>query len=158
MEYEYSFNVTDIKEYIKYCKKNNYNYLGKKYQEITIYRNSNGTIARITSEKGKYFSNKLDFKEDKLSNKDLTIRKESKAIKFINKENCEDILDFLNYKRENTLIRERYVYSNDNVVFEIDNYIEPKAIVIALEGNKLFVDKVYNELENTLNLEFRVKK
>lgn len=154
-EYEYSFNVTNIEEYINYCKNNNYRHLGTTKQTRTIYRNSNGTIARITIEKGKKIEKKLDFKEDKISDKDLVIRKESKAIKFNNLHNCEDILCFLNYKKDNVLIRERYIYTNDKVKFEIDNYIEPKAMVVAFEGEKDAVDNVYKELEETLNLIYK---
>ena len=150
-EYEYSFNVTNIEEYINYCKKNNYKHLSTTKQTRTIYRNTNGTIARITIEKGKRTEKILDFKEDKLSNKDLIIRKESKPIKFNNICNCEDVLHFLNYKKDNILIRERYVYTNEKVKFEIDNYIEPKAMVVALEGEKTAVDDVFKELEDTLN-------
>lgn len=155
MEYEYSFNVTDIVEYLKYCEENNYKLLSKTKQVRTIYRNNNGTMARITVEQGDKTTNKLDFKEDKLTNNVLSIRKESKSIEFDNVEDCEDILNFLNYHKDNTLIRERYTYQKDKVLFEIDIYIEPKALVVSLEGDKFEVDKAYKSLE-VLNIKYKI--
>lgn len=37
MEYEYSFNVNDIKEYTTYCKNNNYILKNNTRQIVTIY-------------------------------------------------------------------------------------------------------------------------
>lgn len=49
IEYEYSFNVNDIKEYVNYCKNNNYILKNNTRQIVTIYRN-NRLIARITKD------------------------------------------------------------------------------------------------------------
>lgn len=156
MEYEYSFKVSNIEEYINYCKKNNYKLTSEEEQIRTIYRNKNN-MARITKNivNGNTIL-KLDFKEDKLDNKDLIIRKESKSIIFDNEGNCEDILLYLEYKKDNTLNRIRYVYEKGNVKFEIDIYKEPThAYVIAIEGEKEEVDKVYTKLEK-LNSKYKI--
>ena len=156
MEYEYSFNVSDIEEYLNYCKKNKYNLESYIKQIRTIYRNKNKTIARITIEKGKNVVKKLDFKEDKLDNKDLIVRKESKVIKFNSIKNCEDILNFLEYKKDNTLVRDRYTYVLNGVKFEIDHYIQPiDTFVVAIEGDKEQVDKVYSDL-SSLNDKYKI--
>ena len=98
----------------------------------------------------------LDFKENKMSNEDLIIRKESKSIKFDNLENCEDILDFLGYKKDNSMIRYRSIYTGDKIKFEIDEYLEPeKAFVVSFEGDKAICDKVNEELQD-LNTKYKI--
>ena len=52
MEYEYSFNVRDIKEYVNYCKNNNFILKSNTRQIVTIYRN-NRLIARINEDVNK---------------------------------------------------------------------------------------------------------
>lgn len=147
MEYEYSFNVTSIDEYIKFCKQKKFKLINKIKQTRIIYRNKNKTIARITIEEGKDIVKKLDFKEDKLSNKDLVVRKESASLSFQNEEEVESILDFLEYKKDNTLIRTRTIYEKENVKFEIDEYEYPNSnYVVAIEGDKKETDLIYKEL------------
>ena len=153
MEYEYSFKVNDYSQYINYCVSNNYSNLGTYKQKRIIYRNKKGLIGRITISNDSLF---LDFKEDNLFNNDLSIRKESLPIKIDNISNCENILNFLGFNKDNTLIRERYIYSKDNVKFEIDNYFETNEFVISIEGIKNNVDKVYNDLENSLNILYKI--
>ena len=145
-EYEYSFKVSSLNPYIDYCKKNNFEFVEKTNQSRTIYRNSNKTIARITIKNGILKS--LDFKDDIISDDVLIERRESKDIKFDDLEAVESILDFLNYKKDNTLIRTRLVYKKGNVKFELDNYELPESsFVVAIEGNKEEVDNVYEEVK-----------
>ena len=90
----------------------------------------------------------LDFKDDIISDDVLIERRESKDIKFDDLEAVESILDFLNYKKDNTLIRTRLVYKKGNVKFELDNYELPESsFVVAIEGNKEEVDNVYEEVK-----------
>ena len=149
MEYEYSYRVTNIEEYINYCKKNNYKLIGIVKQTRIIYTNKNKTIARITIEDDGNITKKLDFKEDKLSKEDLIVRKESAALTFENDKDVENILDFLEYKKGKTIIRKRTIYEKDKVKFEIDEYEKPEiCFVVAIEGEKEETDLVYNELES----------
>lgn len=144
-EYEYSFKTDDITKYINYCNNNDYKLIDKVKQTRTLYRNSNKTMARITINDNKMF---LDFKEDNLNDDILKIRKETKPLEFSNMESINSILDFLEYKKDITLIRNRIIYEKDNVKFEIDKYESPEVYnVVAIEGKKEEVDKVYNELE-----------
>ena len=48
-EYEYSMKVKDIKPFINYCKKNNYNLINKTTQKRVLYRNDNKILARVTT-------------------------------------------------------------------------------------------------------------
>lgn len=49
MEYEYSFKVDSLDKYINYCKTNNYELVEETNQTRILYKNNNGTIARITT-------------------------------------------------------------------------------------------------------------
>lgn len=148
-EYELSFEVKDIVPYIEYCKKNGYILVEEGYQERTIYRKDDGTMARITvNKKGDIIKNSLDFKEDKLTDNVLNVRKESLPIEFNDFDSVNSILAFLNYKKDNTLIRKRYTFEKEKVKFELDEYTQPKiANIVAIEGDKNLVDKVYDEIK-----------
>lgn len=65
-----------------------------------------------------------------------------------NKESIESILNMLNFKKSKELKRNRYIYEKENVKFEIDDYFQPEMKVVAIEGEKEEVDKIYMELEN----------
>lgn len=153
MEYEYSFVVKSIDEYINFCKKNKFKLVSKIKQTRIIYRNANKTMARITIEEGKNIVKKLDFKEDKLEKQDLIIRKESASLTFENEEEVESILNFLEYKKDNILVRTRTIYEKENVKFEIDEYEQPNTnLVIAIEGNKKETDLIYKQLSEINDL------
>ena len=140
IEYEYAKEVKDLKKYISYCKNNGFILKKKEKQIRTIYRNKNKTIARVTINNDK--EKVLDFKEDKITSKELTVRKESLPIKFEDEEAINSILDFLNYKKDNTLKRIRYTYTKGNIIFELDEYEEPdNRCIVSLEGDKKIVDK-----------------
>ncbi len=147
MEYEYSFAVSAIDEYIKFCNDNNFNFIDVIKQTRIIYRNKNKTIARLTIEDNQKTVKKLDFKEDKLTKKDLNVRKESKSLLFDDDNAVESILEFLRYRKDNTIVRTRMIYEKVNIRFEIDKYEQPNQnFVVAIEGEKKEVDQVYKEL------------
>lgn len=58
-----------------------------------------------------------------------------------------DVLDFYEVTKN---YRTRYVYMKNGVTFEIDNYIEPKMQVFAIEGKRSKVNKVYNNLKEII--------
>jgi hypothetical protein len=68
-----------------------------------------------------------------------------------NKESIMSILDILGYKIKKELVRKRYVYVKDKVKFEIDDYTSPEIMhVVAIEGEKEQVDKIYNKVKEML--------
>lgn len=151
MEYEYSFKVKDLTKYLDYCKKNNYQLEEENEQERILYRNTNKTIARITTKiKDNKAKTSLDFKDENDSDEILKVSRETIPLRVTknNKEAVLSILDMLGYQKDKTLVRKRWVYKKDKVTFEIDDYKEPKMKVVAIEGNKEQVDKVYQELED----------
>lgn len=146
-EYEYSKNVKSIKKYIDYCENNGFKLEEKVTQTRTLYRKNDGTMARITkSESNGIIRKELDFKEDKLTSEELTIRKESLPLMYTDDKAVLSILDFLCYTKDNTLERTRYTYVKENAKFELDEYVKPKkTFIVSLEGEKNIVDKIWLE-------------
>lgn len=151
MEYEYSFKISTLDEYLNIIKEK-YKYVNSYDEKRIIYRKKD-IIGRITYRNNCMY---LDFKENKISSNDLIIRKESKSIKIDNLDNCENILNFLGFVKDNSIFRKRTIYEGDNIKFEIDEYYEPEvAFVLSFEGKKEVCDKVYKSF---LKLNRKYKK
>lgn len=152
MEYEYSFKVNDIKPYIDYIEEEKYEKISMNNQTRDLYTNDSDIMARVTiNNETEIF---IDFKESDNSDKILKETKESKELKIdINElDSFYSILEILGYKLEKHLVRKRVVYKKRNVKFEIDEYSEPENMnVVAIEGLKEEVDKVYNNLKYIIN-------
>ena len=149
VEYEYSFKVTNIKPFLKYCKDNGFKKIEKTEQIRTLYKKADKTMLRLTVKKcGRKVVKEMDFKQDKLSSDVFVARKESLPITYDNDEAVYSIIDFLGYKKDIELRRTRYAYYKNDVKIEIDEYVSPdKMLVVAIEGSIKNSNKVYNELE-----------
>lgn len=149
-EYEYSFYVEEIEPFIKYCEKNNYRKINECNQIRELYKNGNKILARVTKNyidgNEKIF---FDLKDENETEDTLKICRESGEIVVTNSmEFVNSLLEMMEFKFHKKLERKRYVYEKGNVKFEIDDYKVPKAKVVAIEGDKLEVDKVYSEIKN----------
>lgn len=152
-EYEYSFNVDYFGPFVDYCESNGYQKISVENQNRVVYQNAQmqNIIARITTTKtGKKNTIVFDCKVVEKSDNDLKVSKESKEI-VVNRSNRDGILSMLDtlgfyISADNT--RTRYVYEKEGVRFEIDEYTRPKMNVVAIEGEKQRVDKVYNVVKN----------
>ena len=153
-EYEYSFKVNDITPFIDYCINNNYELKNEYKQTRTLYKNGGKVMARIT--KNVYKDSEveiLNFKDDDLSDSVLKVSRESKDL-IINDENrdfVKSLLEILELNDIKKLVRKRYVYIYQNVIFEIDKYTISFMNVVAIEGKKEEVDKVYNDLKSVID-------
>lgn len=153
-EYEYSFKVKDIKPFIDYCINNNYQ-KNKEYEQTRLlYKNGGKVMARIT--KNTYENEVievLNFKDDNTNDSILKISRETKDLVITdeNRSFVESLLEILDLKETKRLVRKRYVYKKDNVLFELDNYSNPKMNVVAIEGIKSEVDIVYNDLKQVID-------
>ena len=150
-EYEYSFIVNDITPYVIYCKNNGYELEKSNYQIRELFKHENKILARITTEiENKKRTCVLDFKDDNDTNKLVKESRETLPIK-VSRDNRKAILsmlEILGYYKDKTLKRKRVVYTKGEVKFEIDEYLEPdKCYVVAIEGEKDAVDRVYNEIK-----------
>lgn len=88
----------------------------------------------------------LDFKDDILSEEVLIEKGNSKTLYWWYEHSFKNTWTF-KYNKDNVLERERIVYKKGGVTFELDSYYKPrKSYVVAIEGEKEEVDKVYKEL------------
>ena len=153
-EYEYSFKVRTIEPFIEYCVNNNYELKKEYVQTSTLYKNGGKVMARIT--KNVYESEEieiLNFKDDNLNDNVLKVSRESKDLR-INDENRDfvtSLLEILELNEAKKLIRKRFVFKKNNVIFELDKYTTPVMNVVALEGLQDEVDNVYNELKSIID-------
>lgn len=135
-EYEYSFKVKNIKDFVQYCIFNKYEKQEECLQTRTLYKNGGTIMARITEN---IYGNKrekiLNFKEDNLNDNTLKISKESKDLIITddNQEFVYSLIEILNLTTKKVLKRKRYVFEKNNVRFEIDDYSEPAMNVVALK-------------------------
>ncbi len=155
-EYEYSLKVKDVSEFIKYCNDNNYVKEDEYLQTRTLFKNGGPVMARITENEinGKV-EKVLNFKDDNLNDNTLKISRESKdlIVTSENEEFVESLLQILDLNNKKVLKRKRYVFVKEYVKFEIDEYLEPIMNVIAIEGIKEEVDKVYESLSELINIQ-----
>lgn len=153
-EYEYSFKVKDINEFIQYCINNEYQKKEEYFQTRILYKNGGPVMARVTENIYNDRSEKiLNFKDDNLNDNALKISRESKDL-IVNDDNQEfvdSLIEILDLTNKKVLKRKRYVFEKNNVKFEIDEYIEPIMNVVAIEGLQEEVDEVYKELEEVMN-------
>ncbi len=153
-EYEYSFKVKDIKEFIQYCVLNEYEKKEEYLQTRILYKNGGPVMARITENiYNDYVQKVLNFKDDTLNDNILKVSRETKdlVINDDNQEFVDSLIEILDLANKKVLKRKRYVFEKNSVKFEIDEYIEPVMNVVAIEGLQEEVDAVYNELEEIIN-------
>ena len=153
-EYEYSFKVKDIKEFIQYCVLNEYEKKEEYLQTRILYKNGGPVMARITENiYNDYVQKVLNFKDDTLNDNILKVSRETKdlVINDDNQEFVDSLIEILDLANKKVLKRKRYVFEKNSVKFEIDEYIDPVMNVVAIEGLQEEVDAVYNELEEIIN-------
>ena len=151
MEYEYSFKVDSLDEYKEYCEENGYEKRLEYDQVRELFTSDNKVLARITTTKtGENTDVFLDFKDDDDSDKVYKESRETIPLKVTdeNRGAIDSILNILGYKKKKHLVRKRYVYKKGKVKFEMDDYTKPEIMhVVAIEGDKDEVTKVYNEIK-----------
>ena len=153
-EYEYSFKVKDIKDFVQYCIINEYKKKEEYLQTRILYKNGGPVMARITENiYNDYVQKVLNFKDDNLNDNTLKVSRETKdlVINDDNQEFVDSLIEILDLTNKKVLKRKRYVFEKNNVKFEIDEYIEPVMNVVAIEGLQEEVDVVYKELEEIIN-------
>lgn len=150
-EYERSFCVDSIDKYVQYCQKNGFEKVKDVWQNRIVFENQTNSklIARITKEiiDGKE-TIVLDCKNVMKKDGDLNQSLESTPLQIFDKDMTAvlSMLQIMGFKEVANNTRQRYVYASEKVCFEIDEYINPKMNVIAIEGDKEQVENIYNEL------------
>lgn len=156
IEYEYSFRVKDLKPYINYCENNGYTLIKEEKETRILYKNDNKILARITT-RGDV--TKFDLKDDTDANNLVKSARESLPITLSEDEidAALSMLEMLGFAHHKTLERNRTIYESDDITFEMDEYLSPEqGYVMAIEGAKEKVDKIYNEISNIENNYYRV--
>ena len=151
MEYEYSFKVDSLDEYKKYCEENGYVKRLEYDQVRELFTSDNKILARITTTKTENnIDIFLDFKDDDDSERIYKEARETIPLRVTdeNRGTIDSILNILGYKKKKHLVRKRYIYKKGKVKFEMDDYTKPEIMhVVAIEGDKDEVTKVYNEIK-----------
>lgn len=155
-EYEHSYKVKSIEPFIDFCKVNGYKEISVTKQNRKVYENKNNPqlISRLTYEQT--INNEKTTFDFKLSGKEIDGKKLSKESETLvvtkeNKSFVDSILDVLDFILVADNFRTRYVYSKNDVIFEIDNYTKPEMKVVAIEGEENAVEKLCeNELKSII--------
>ena len=156
IEFEHSFKVKDLQPFLDYCENNGFKKVSQVMQNRIVYENvyNNKVIARLTTQTVDGVSSSvLDFKNVSRKDGDLNVSSESipLSVDDKNKEIVLSILNTLNFKIAANNVRTRYVYEKGNVKFEIDNYIQPVAKVIAIEGDEVLVEEIYYNIKDLID-------
>ena len=150
-EYEYNIKVDDINVVTKFCERNGYVLVSKTLENRVVFENKQNRkiISRITTTFGEY--NKVtvwDFKKVGKNDNLLKVSKESEAMVLDEAgiKIARSMLEVMDFEQSADNLRTRYVFEKGAVKFEIDDYTRPAMKVVAIEGEKTQVDKVYQEL------------
>lgn len=148
-EYEHSFKVTSITPFIEFCNEHSYKQISVSTQNRKVYESaynphliSRLTINKMEDKTTTYFDFKLSGKEidgKKLSQESETLLVTDEMQSFV-----ASTLEILSFKLVADNFRTRYVFANDDIIFEIDDYTTPNMKVLAVEGNKDKVEYLCN--------------
>lgn len=151
IEYEYNFKVDDISVVTKFCEKDGFVLVSKTSENRVVFENKQNRkiISRLTTTFGE--SDKVtiwDFKNVGKNDNLLKVSKESETMKLDEAgiKIARSMLEVMDFEQSADNLRTRYVFEKGNVKFEIDDYTRPEMKVVAIEGEKTQVDKVYQEL------------
>ena len=151
VEYEYNFKVDDISVVTKFCEKDGFVLVSKTSENRVVFENKQNRkiISRLTTTFGE--SDKVtvwDFKNVGKNDNLLKVSKESEAMVLDESgiKIARSMLEVMDFEQSADNLRTRYVFEKGDVKFEIDDYTRPAMKVVAIEGEKSQVDKVYQEL------------
>lgn len=151
IEYEYNFKVDDIGCVTKFCEENGFVLVSKTSENRVVFENKQNRkiISRLTTTFGK--SEKVtvwDFKNVGKNDNLLKVSKESEAMVLDESgiKIARSMLEAMDFEQSADNLRTRYVFEKGDVKFEIDDYTRPQMKVVAIEGEKSQVDKVYQML------------
>ena len=153
IEYEYTLRVDSLEPFFKFCKTNCYNLTAVSKQNRIVFENKQNRkiIATLTTtEKNGIQECVLDFKNKLVGNDTFKQAQESLPIVVSDdmKPAILSMLEVIDFEKTADNFRTRYVYEKDGVEFEIDDYTRPVMKLVAIEGEKEKVDKVYQQIKS----------
>lgn len=135
----------------KFCEENGFVLVSKTSENRVVFENKQNRkiISRLTTTFGE--SKKVtvwDFKNVGKNDNLLKVSKESEAMVLDESgiKIARSMLEVMDFEQSADNLRTRYVFEKGDVKFEIDDYTRPQMKVVAIEGEKSQVDKVYQEL------------
>lgn len=135
----------------KFCEENGFVLVSKTSENRVVFENKQNRkiISRLTTTFGE--SDKVtvwDFKNVGKNDNLLKVSKESEAMVLDESgiKIARSMLEVMDFEQSADNLRTRYVFEKGDVKFEIDDYTRPAMKVVAIEGEKSQVDKVYQEL------------
>ena len=151
VEYEYNFKVDDIGVVTRFCEGNGFILASKTSENRVVFENRQNRkiISRLTTTFGE--SDKVtvwDFKNVGKNDNLLKVSKESETMKLDEAgiKIARSMLEVMDFEQSADNLRTRYVYEKNDVKFEIDDYTRPEMKIVAIEGEKNQVDKLYQIL------------
>ncbi len=151
IEYEYNFKVDDISVVTKFCEKDGFVLVSKTSENRVVFENKQNRkiISRLTTTFGESDEVTVwDFKNVGKNDNLLKVSMESETMKLDEAgiKIARSMLEVMDFEKSADNLRTRYVFEKGDVKFEIDDYTRPEMKVVAIEGEKTQVDKVYQEL------------
>lgn len=151
IEYEYNFKVDDISVVTKFCEKDGFVLVSKTSENRVVFENKQNRkiISRLTTTFGESDEVTVwDFKNVGKNDNLLKVSMESETMKLDEAgiKIARSMLEVMDFEKSADNLRTRYVFEKGDVKFEIDDYTMPEMKVVAIEGEKTQVDKVYQEL------------
>lgn len=151
IEYEYNFKVDDISVVTKFCEKDGFVLVSKTSENRVVFENKQNRkiISRLTTTFGESDEVTVwDFKNVGKNDNLLKVSMESETMKLDEAgiKIARSMLEVMDFEKSADNLRTRYVFEKGDVKFEIDDYTRPQMKVVAIEGEKSQVDKVYQEL------------
>lgn len=151
IEYEYNFKVDDISVVTKFCEKDGFVLVSKTSENRVVLENKQNRkiISRLTTTFGESDEVTVwDFKNVGKNDNLLKVSMESETMKLDEAgiKIARSMLEVMDFEKSADNLRTRYVFEKGDVKFEIDDYTRPEMKVVAIEGEKTQVDKVYQEL------------
>lgn len=132
----------------KFCEENGFVLVSKTSENRVVFENKQNRkiISRLTTTFGE--SKKVtvwDFKNVGKNDNLLKVSKESEAMVLDESgiKIARSMLEVMDFEQSADNLRTRYVFEKGDVKFEIDDYTRPQMKVVAIEGEKSQVDKVY---------------
>ena len=151
IEYEYNFKVDDISVVTKFCEKDGFVLVSKTSENRVVFENKQNRkiISRLTTTFGESDEVTVwDFKNVGKNDNLLKVSMESETMKLDEAgiKIARSMLEVMDFEKSADNLRTRYVFEKGDVKFEIDDYTRPQMKVVAIEGEKSQVDKVYQML------------
>ena len=141
-EYKCSFKVNNLEPYFKYLEINGYAFNETKKETRIIFKNENGTAARISIDESRGLKvKKLEFKG--------VSSNESLPIFFEASDTIKSVLNVLEYQKDSCMIKTKFSYSKNGITIKLDDFEKPEKMgLVTILGDQEIVDELYYDIKD----------